>query len=80
MDGRYSKYQIRQYMQRDEAWQAARSRLKEADLIIIDEASMISALILEQVWKEIQSANILTIQGSNNMIFLFAEILNLDVI
>ena len=49
MDGRYSKYQIQQYMQRDEAWGAAKKRLQEADLIIIDEASMISAYMLEQV-------------------------------
>ena len=74
MDGRYSKYQIRQYMQRDEAWQAARSRLKEADLIIIDWNRYGKKFKVK-----ICNDNILTIQGSN-MIFLFAEILNLDVI
>jgi len=49
MDGRYSEEDIRKSMATDEGWEATRQRLKNIDVLIIDECSMISTRIFNQV-------------------------------
>ena len=49
MDGRFSRADLFGLVERDEAFKSARDSLKDVDCLIIDEASMLSAYLFEQV-------------------------------
>ena len=48
-DGRYTENELTDLIKNNEGWVNARNRLLTADLLIIDEASMLSAYMLKQV-------------------------------
>lgn len=50
LDGRYSRYYLEKHVATDEAFEESRKILKDCELLIVDEASMISARIFEQVF------------------------------
>ena len=49
LDGRFSKPQLERLVPSDEGFEAVRRAVSKLDCIIIDEASMLSAHIFEQV-------------------------------
>jgi hypothetical protein len=49
LDGRFTMQELEKRVPNDEAWDAVRRELSEVGMLIIDEASMLSRKIFEQV-------------------------------
>jgi thymidine kinase len=54
MDGRYSVYELNILAEDDEAFDRIRTELRAVDCLFLDEASMLSAALFEQVYCSVQ--------------------------